>query len=116
MIGLLLLFAFAPVRAETVELELLRPDGKSFALHRALAPGDGEQIVVPDGKRAWSIVLHRHEYEGRLEICADLSEWQADGVGQSLARPCVAISGLDTPSASVTAKADRVQLRLQVSR
>lgn len=116
MTALLLLFAFAPVRTETVELELLRPDGKSFALHRAEDPVDGQQVIVPDGKRAWSIELHRHEYEGRLEICADLSQWEADGLGQTLARPCVAISGRDTPSAAVTAKADQVQLRLKVSR
>lgn len=116
MSGLLLLFAFTPVRPDTVEIELLRPDGKSFALHKAESPADGEQVIIPDGKTAWSVTITRREYEGRLEVCADLSAWEADGQGSSLARPCVAISGLDTPSAATTAKADKVHLRLKVSR
>ncbi|MCK6503372.1 hypothetical protein L6R53_08235 [Myxococcota bacterium] len=106
----------APARVEQVALELLRPDGQSFALHELERPQGGEQVVIPDGDRAWQVALARKEYDGRLEICADLSSWGADGQRQGLAHSCVVLPGRDSPAATTLTRTDHVHLRLTVRR
>ena len=113
--SILLAIALAsPAAAETVEVELLRPDGRSFALRRVEQPRGDEQIVVPDGDIAWSLGLERSLYDGRLEVCVDLSRWEADGLRTGLARACVVLEGRETPQATVTKKTDDLHLRLTV--
>lgn len=105
-----------PARVEQVELELLRPDGQSFAVHELERPQGGELVVIPDGDRAWQLALARKEYDGRLEVCADLSSWGADGQRLGLARSCVVLAGRDSPSATTLTRTDDVHLRLTVRR
>ena len=108
------LLASPLARAEQVELELLRPDGRSFAVHEVDSPQGGEQVVIPDGARAWSVALSRKEYDGRLEICADLSRWEADGERTSLAHACVALQGRESPQATTLSRTEDVHLRMTV--
>lgn len=105
-----------PSQAETLELELIRPDGRSFAYQRLAPPKDGDQVVIPDGDRAWSVSIDRHEYEGRLRICADLSRWVGDGDQAPITRPCVTLDGRETPEATVYTRSEDIHVRMTVKR
>ena len=114
--SLLLLALLLPARAETLELELLRPDGRSFSMKRVEQPQDGQQIVFPDGNRAWSARLHRRDYDGRLELCADLSAWNPDGEEEPETSSCVVLIGRESPEASIVIKGRRIQVRMTARR
>lgn len=104
----------APAQAEQVDIELLRPDGKSFAVHHIDRPSGDEHIVIPDGTTAWSITVARNLYQDRLELCTTLSRWASDGDRIGLAETCVVLQGRESPEATTTTKTDDVHLRLTV--
>lgn len=111
-----LLLALATARAETAEVELLRPDGQSFARTVLPDPVDGQQVVIPDGEQAWSVTVQRELYDGRLKLCTLLSQWQVDGAPAASARACVTLAGRESPQATVLTRTDQVHLRLTVKR
>jgi len=112
----LLLALMLPARAERLDLELLRPDGQSFAVHTLEPPRDGEQLVIPDGKKAWSAAIRRSSYEGRLQVCADVSQWVGDGHQAEAVTACVILDGRETPDGTVYVKSDDVHVRLTLER
>ncbi|RME25443.1 MAG: hypothetical protein D6798_08905 [Deltaproteobacteria bacterium] len=112
----LLPFLLLPARAERLDLELLRPDGQSFAVHTLEPPRDGEQLVIPDGDQAWSATIRRNAYEGRLQVCADVRRWVSDGHQVDVVTACVVLDGRETPQGSVYVKSDEVHVRLNLQR
>lgn len=112
----LLLALATPAGAAGAELELLRPDGKSFAVKRIEDLGGDEQVVIPDGGAAWQARFSHHDYDGRLKVCTELWRWGADGEQTEVTRACVVLTDEDTPAGTTFREADDVHLRLTVTR
>lgn len=111
-----LLTLIPPAGAAGAELELLRPDGKSFAVKTIDDLHGDEQVVIPDGGAAWQARFTHHDYDGRLKVCTELWRWGADGEQTEVTRACVVLDGKDTPRASTFREADDVHLKLTVTR
>lgn len=118
--ALLLLALARPAAAdvtvhETVELRVGKRNRER--VHHVFDDADDGAIhLAPDGRWTWVLTLQRSEYDDRVETCVAVVRRHKRGRVEDIARPCVAVSGLESPRASTEQTHGKYRVQLSVER
>lgn len=118
--ALLLLALVGPASAEVTiheSVALRIGKGKRVLVQHSFDDADDGAIhLAPDGRYTWVLTLQRQAYEDRVETCVSVVRRHKRGGVEDIARPCVAVAGLQSPQASTEQTAGPYGVKLSVER